>query len=246
MKKYGLIGVTLKHSFSKNYFTKKFLDEGIDAQYELYELEDISKFQGLISSVKLSGLNVTIPFKEQVMPLLDEIDGEAREIGAVNTIKFVDSNNGSVKLCGYNTDVIGFRDSISPMLNSSHKRALVLGTGGASKAVVFVLKKLGIEPLLVSRREAEGTITYAQMDKPLMDECSVIVNTTPVGMFPNVENAPDIPYQYVTDKHVVYDLIYNPLETTFCKRCKANGAAVQNGLAMLHGQAEASWHIWNM
>lgn len=245
MKQYGLIGLTLKHSFSKQYFTEKFMKEKIDARYELYELENIEKYKELISSSDIFGLNVTIPYKEQVMPMLDGIDDEAKRIGAVNTIKFI-RENGRMTTRGYNTDVIGFRDSIVPMLAPSHRKALVLGTGGASKSVLFVLRGLGIEPQLVSRHASEGVLSYGQITDDVMKEHTVIVNTTPLGMYPNVDSAPDIPYQYLGPHHVAYDLVYNPIETLFCKKCKEKGAAVQSGLAMLYGQAEASWRIWNM
>ena len=194
---------------------------------------------------ELSGLNVTIPYKQQVIPYMDEMDSVAAEIGAVNVIKIIRDKNGDFKLKGYNSDIIGFSDSIAPLLKPHHKKALVLGTGGASKAIMLGLKNLGLEPTLVSRTPKDSVLTYEQLDKEIMDSHTVIVNTTPVGMYPNVENAPEIPYNLLGKNHLCYDLIYNPDETEFMKRSQAAGATVKNGLEMLLLQAFASWNIWN-
>lgn len=244
MKQYGLIGEKLGHSFSKRFFTEKFEKESIDAKYDLFELANIDMIADLFTEKKPCGLNVTIPYKEQVIQYLDDIDQEAKEIGAVNTIQFRNVNGKIIKK-GYNTDVIGFRDSLLPLLKEHHKKALILGTGGASKAVAFVLGKLGIEYKYVSRRAAEGSFTYGDLTQEVMAEYIVIVNSTPVGMFPKVDAAPEIPYQYITEKHLLYDLIYNPEETLFSKKGKEQGATTKTGLDMLYGQALASWKIWN-
>lgn len=244
MKQYGLIGEKLGHSFSKRFFTEKFEKESIDAKYDLFELAKIDMIADLFTEKKPCGLNVTIPYKEQVIQYLDDIDQEAKEIGAVNTIQFRNVNGKIIKK-GYNTDVIGFRDSLLPLLKEHHKKALILGTGGASKAVAFVLGKLGIEYKYVSRRAAEGSFTYGDLTQEVMAEYTVIVNSTPVGMFPKVDAAPEIPYQYITEKHLLYDLIYNPEETLFSKKGKEQGATTKTGLDMLYGQALASWKIWN-
>ena len=233
MQKYGLIGYPLGHSFSKNFFNQKFESEHIDAQYINFEIPSIKDFKDVLKfNPELHGLNVTIPYKEQVIPYLDDLDEDARLIGAVNVIKFARGFLGKTKLIGYNSDVIGFRRSIEPLLTDSHRRALILGTGGASKAVFHGLKQLGVESTFVSRTAKEGCIT-------------VIVNTTPLGMFPNVDSCPDIPYEWLTPNHLLYDLLYNPDETLFMRRGKERGAVVKNGLEMLLLQAFAAWEIWN-
>lgn len=243
---YGLIGFPLGHSFSQTYFNQKFESEAIDASYENFEIEDIGELMEIFAEFpELSGLNVTIPYKQQVIPYMNEMDAVAAEIGAVNVIKIIRGKNGDFKLKGYNSDIIGFSDSIAPLLKPHHKKALVLGTGGASKAIMLGLKNLGLEPTLVSRTPKDGVLTYEQLDKDVMDSHTVIVNTTPLGMYPNVENAPDIPYNLLGENHLCYDLIYNPDETAFMKRSKAAGATVKNGLEMLLLQAFASWNIWN-
>ncbi len=244
MRKFGLIGKTLKHSFSKSYFTEKFQKEGIDAQYELYELADIAGLKDLLHDPDLVGLNVTIPYKEQVLPYLNAVDPTAEAIGAVNTIR-IERRGAEPFLTGFNTDFIGFTDSLKTMLKPYHQRALILGTGGASKAVRYALVQLGIEPTFVSRTPREGGLTYADLDEAVMTSHLLIVNCSPVGMFPHTDEAPDIPYDLLCDKHYLYDLVYNPLRTRFCELGEARGAAVQNGLAMLHGQAVAAWNIWN-
>lgn len=243
-KVYGLIGYPLGHSFSKTFFNHKFQAEKIDAEYVNFEIPDINILMEVISeNANLEGLNVTIPYKEQVIPYLDELDDDASKIGAVNVIKFIHMN-GQLKLKGYNSDIIGFMDSISPLLDKNMKKALILGTGGASKAIYRGLEKLGIESTFVSRRKSSNTINYADIDQPIIDSHQIIVNTTPLGMYPEIDECPDIPYQYLTDKHLCYDLLYNPEETLFMKNAKKNGAKVKNGLEMLLLQAFASYLIW--
>lgn len=244
MRNFGLIGYPLGHSFSRKYFTEKFEKEGVDAQYELYQLAKIEDFDDLIKKNDFSGLNVTIPYKETVMKYLDEVDETAAEIGAVNTILFKKGENKTI-LKGYNTDVIGFTNSIFPHLKPFHKKALILGTGGAAKAVVYGLNKLGIETTYVSRSPKEGQLSYHNLNENILSDYLIIVNASPVGTFPNVDNCPDIPYNLLTSKHLLYDLVYNPAETLFLKKGKAKGAAIQNGSEMLTGQAIAAWKIWN-
>lgn len=242
---YGLLGYPLGHSFSKNYFNNKFEAEKIDAEYINFEIPDINMLMEVISEYyNLNGLNVTIPYKEQVIPFLDELDEDAANIGAVNVIKII-RNNDDLKLKGYNSDVIGFCDSISPLLKPHMKKALILGTGGAAKAVQYGLKKLGIESQFVSRRRSDNAITYTDITKETLDEYHVIVNTTPLGMYPNIDECPDIPYELLTPEHLCYDLLYNPDETLFMKNAKAHGAVTKNGLEMLLLQAFASYDIWN-
>ncbi len=244
MKKFGLIGYPLGHSFSKKYFTAKFETENIDALYDLYELEDISMFTGLKLTPDLSGLNVTLPYKEKIIGFLDELDVTAQKIGAVNVIKFLHTPKG-LKLRGYNSDAIGFQKSLTPILKSHHTKALILGTGGAAKAVKYVLNNLAIESVFVSRNLKEGVISYRQIDENLLQEYKLIINTSPVGTFPNVNNCPEIPYQFLDASHILFDLVYNPTETLFMQKGKAAGATVKNGEEMLTGQAEAAWQIWN-
>lgn len=243
MTEYALIGYPLVHSFSKQYFTDKFEREGIDARYLNMEMESVA---GLVETIKahpqLKGLNVTIPHKQAVMPMLTAVSNEALAIGAVNCIKI---GRDPFSLTGYNTDVIGFERSIAPLLQPHHKKALVLGTGGASKAVVYGLKRLGVEPTLVSRSPANGMLGYDLLNKDIMDEHTVIVNCTPLGTFPNIHSCPDIPYNYIGGFHLLYDLVYNPDKTLFLQKGEDCGAKVKNGLEMLHLQAEAGWEIWN-
>ena len=244
-KIYGLIGFPLIHSFSQNYFNQKFEAEGINARYLNFELPDIGDFMEVVSEYPtLAGLNVTIPYKEQVIPYLNELDEDAAKIGAVNVIKII-SNKGSLKFKGYNSDIIGFTDSISPLLNDRRKKALVLGTGGASKAVVRGLENLGITATLVSRSVREGAITYEELTPEVMAENLIIVNTTPLGMYPLVEECPDIPYDCLTKEHLCYDLLYNPDVTMFMRKAEEYGAETKNGLEMLLLQAFAAWNIWN-
>lgn len=242
---YGLLGYPLGHSFSKNYFNNKFEAEKIDAEYINFEIPDINMLMEVISEYyNLNGLNVTIPYKEQVIPFLDELDEDAANIGAVNVIKII-RENGDMRLKGYNSDIIGFCDSIAPFIKPHMKKALILGTGGAAKAVHYGLKKLGIEGQFVSRKKSEQAITYSEIDKEIIDTHHVIVNTTPLGMYPNIDESPDIPYNLLTPDHLCYDLLYNPDETLFMKNAKAMGAATKNGLEMLLLQAFASYDIWN-
>lgn len=243
MRKFGLIGFPLGHSFSKKFFTEKFENENIDAQYDLYELANINEFQNL-KSLKLSGINVTIPYKEQVIPLLDKLDDTAAQIGAVNAIRF-DYDNNQLTLTGYNTDAIGFENSLIPFLKPYHQKALILGTGGASKAIFYILQKLGIACTYVSRTAQNKQLTYNQLNKQLMSENLLIVNATPLGTFPNTDVCPDIPYEFLTDKHLLFDVVYNPAETLFMKKGRNAGATALNGEEMLRGQAIAAWEIWN-
>jgi len=237
--KFGLIGYPLSHSFSPTYFASKFAKEGItNTQYDLYPLAAIEELPSLIAS-GVSGLNVTIPYKEAVVPYLDILSPECHAIKAVNTIKIVDG-----KLLGYNTDVIGFEQTLRQLLGADiPAKALVLGTGGASKAVQYVLKKLGIRHTIVSRRPPY--LTYSDITPAIMNAHKLIVNTTPLGMAPNVDAYPDLPYNHIGSKHFCYDLLYNPEKTIFLKRGEQQGAAIMNGYDMLIGQAEASWNIWN-
>jgi shikimate dehydrogenase len=247
MRRYGLIGYPLTHSFSEKYFAEKFRREGItDAVYKNFPIASVKELPELVASVKdLSGLNVTIPYKEQVIPYLDTLSGDAEKIRAVNTIR-IERSGERVRLLGYNTDVWGFETTLKPLLRPWHTFALVLGTGGAAKAVGYVLEKLGMEVWYLSRRpRGERTIRYEELTGPMLQQIKLLVNTTPLGMFPETDRCPEIPYRYLTDEHLLYDLIYNPGETLFMKRGKERGATVVNGLAMLEQQAEKSWEIWN-
>ena len=245
MKKYGLLGYPLGHSFSKNYFNQKFEAEKIDAEYLNFEIPDIKEIKSVIKeNPELNGLNVTIPYKQQVIPYLDDLDDDARQIGAVNVIKFSKGLFGKVKLKGYNSDIIGFKQSIEPLLKDHHRKALILGTGGASKAVFHGLKQLGIAATFVSRQCKEYCITYEEITEKIMEQYHVIVNTTPLGMYPNVNACPNIPYEMLTSDHLLYDLLYNPDETLFMQKGKERGAVVKNGLEMLLLQAFAAWEIW--
>lgn len=246
MNQYGLIGYPLGHSFSVGYFNEKFKAEHIDAEYLNFEIPSIDRFVEVVEEhPNLCGLNVTIPYKQQVIPFLDELDKTAAAIGAVNVIKVVRLPKGKVKLVGYNSDVIGFCQSIEPLLTAHHTHALVLGTGGASKAVTYGLKSLGLQPVYVSRTKRENILCYNDLSPEVMAQYSVIVNTSPVGMYPKVDQCPDIPYNLLTPNHLLYDLIYNPDETLFLKKGKAHGAVTKNGLEMLLLQAFAAWNIWN-
>jgi len=247
MKKYGLLGYPLSHSFSKGYFTDKFRKESIDAVYENFALPSITEFPSLILSTPLlAGLNVTIPYKQAVMPYLDALTPEAEAIGAVNVIRV--EHSPETRLTGYNTDVVGFRESIRPLVVSmggSSLKALVLGTGGASKAILYALNQLGIETLLVSRKPAPGQITYDDLTAAHYKEFSILVNTTPLGMSPNVDTCPPLNYSLLGDGHLLFDAVYNPDKTLFLQQGEARGATIKNGLEMLHLQAEAAWEIWN-
>ena len=249
MKTYGLIGYRLDYSFSKNFFTEKFKNEKRKNQeYINFEIDSINEFPELFKKDKtIYGLNCTIPYKEQIIPFLDEIDPEAAAIGAINTVRIIRSKNQPLKLKGYNTDIYGFENSLKPLLKNYHKKALILGTGGASKAVKHILEKLNIEYLMATRKEnpETGKISYSQINKDIIDEFLLIVNTTPLGTYPNVKECADLPYQYITKKHLLYDLVYNPEITAFMQHGKDKGATIINGLKMLRLQAIKSWEIWN-
>ncbi len=247
MDKYGLIGYPLKHSFSIVYFNEKFRAENIDAEYVNFEIPRIEEFMEVIDeNPDLCGLNVTIPYKEQVIPYLDELDKDTAKIGAVNVIKIIRQPKGKVKLVGYNSDIIGFTRSIEPLLRPVHTHALVLGTGGASKAIYRGLENLGIKSTFVSRtKKNDEILTYQELTPEVMQQYKVIVNCTPVGMYPKVDDCPDIPYDLLTPEHLLYDLLYNPDETLFMKKGRAQGATVKNGLEMLLLQAFAAWEIWH-
>ena len=243
----GLIGKKLSHSFSKSYFEEKFKTLNLlsSHSYSLFELDTIEDFTELIkNNTELKGLNVTIPYKESILKFLDEIDEEAKEIGAVNTIKFSYKKDKS-QLKGYNTDVVGFRNAIKPFLKNTHERALILGTGGASKAVCFVLKNLGIETLLVSRNPTNNQISYREINEYVMKYHKLIINCTPLGTFPNVDEKPKVPYKLINESHTLMDLVYNPIQTEFMRLGKLEGATVLNGLSMLQHQADEAWEIFN-
>lgn len=242
---YGLIGKRLGHSFSADFFNEKFKKESIEESYELLPIPSIDDLPRLISKhPDLKGLNVTIPYKEEVIEFLDTLSEEANKIGAVNVIK-IERKNSDFYLKGYNSDCIGFRDSLIPLLREDIRKALVLGTGGASKAVRYVLDSLGIESILVSRNPKNGQLSYHELTDEIIKNHPLIVNTTPLGMWPKIDEAPPIPYESLTPAHICYDLVYNPEETAFMKKAHANGAKVKNGLEMLHLQALAAWEIWN-
>lgn len=248
MNLFGLIGYPLGHSFSRKFFTEKFEKEGLnDHQYVNFELESITQFPSIFEKYpNIKGLNCTIPYKQEVMHYLDEIDEETKIVGAVNTIKPIQTPEG-LKLKGYNTDIIGFENSLKPMLGEKHKKALILGTGGASKAIKHILSKLGIDFISASIEDElfEKEIRYNQIDKAMIEERLVIINATPLGTYPKVDACPDIPYEYISSNHVLFDLVYNPEITLFMKKGLERGAQVKNGLEMLHGQALAAWKIWN-
>jgi len=247
MDLYGLIGKNLSHSFSKDYFTKKFSENNIDAAYGLFELEKIEHLTDLINTqTNLLGLNVTIPFKQKAIAYCNKLDRAAQMTGAVNTIKIIPKKR-KIELAGYNTDVIGFNTLISPLINQITKpMALILGTGGASKAVQYCLRSQGIGFTLVSRKTSkQNQINYTMITASIIRKHQLIINTTPLGMFPNVDSFPMIPYEYLTDSHILIDLVYNPSETAFLKAGKSKGAKTLNGLEMLSSQADAAWKIWS-
>ena len=244
MDKYGIIGHPLGHSFSRSFFNEKFQNENIDAEYINFDIQNIDELPEILASnPELRGLNVTIPYKEKVLSFLDYISVEARAIGAVNVIR-VDHKGDDVMLKGYNSDVIGFTKSIEPLLEKFHKKALVLGTGGAAKAVDYGLKSLGLETVRVSRFERPGTIQYKNIDASVVKEYNVIVNCTPCGMYPHYNECPELPYEALDIHNILYDLIYNPDQTLFLKKGKEQGALTKNGLEMLLLQAFASWDFW--
>ncbi len=245
MNKLGLLGKNISYSFSRTYFKNKFEKEAIKhTTYENFDIENIELFPSIIDKTKdLKGLNVTIPYKEVVIPYLDKINKKAQEIGAVNTIKI----NKKGKLIGYNTDCYGFKKSLKPFLKAHHKKALILGTGGASKAVAFSLKELGITYKYVSRKLSKGvSFTYESLTENDVKNHNIIINCSPLGTFPNIDDCPQIPYNAINIKHILFDLIYNPEETLFLKKGKANKATIINGLNMLKLQAEKAWSIWNL
>lgn len=242
---YGLIGFPLGHSFSQDYFNQKFQAEGTNAEYVNFEIPDIGDFMEIVSEYpQLAGLNVTIPYKEQVIPYMNEMDPDAAKIGAVNVIKIIPTPKGP-KFKGYNSDIIGFTDSIRPLLTPQRTKALVLGTGGAAKAVFHALQNLGVKAAYVSRTSAPGRLTYSDLDNDIISSHKIIVNTTPVGMYPHIDESPDIPYQALTPEHLCYDLLYNPDTTLFMRKSAEYGAETKNGLEMLLLQAFAAWNIWN-
>lgn len=240
MQQYGLIGYPLNHSFSPEYFNQKFASEKIDALYKSYPIASIKEIENLINQTQnLSGINVTIPYKSAVIPLLQGINKAAKEIGAVNCIKIIEG-----KLYGFNTDYLGFAESLKPLLRKDMSSALVLGTGGSSKAVCYALTQLAINYKLVSA-SGKGDLGYEEITDEIMKSHLLIINTTPLGMHPQIDNCPSIPYQFLNEQHVLYDLVYNPIETLFLQKGKQQNATVKNGLEMLHLQAEKSWEIWN-
>jgi len=241
MRRFGLIGRDISYSFSPGYFKSKFDTLGLaDCSYEIFDLPDIDKLPDILSKNTLSGLNVTIPYKTAICPYLDELDADASEIGAVNTICFTKTG-----LKGYNTDVIGFVNSLGPLLLPTDKAARILGTGGAAQAIAFGLTKLGIDYRFVSRSSGEGNLRYEELECATLKSFQILINTTPLGTYPQVQEAPPIPYKFLTRSHLLYDLIYNPELTAFLKSGQKAGARIKNGLEMLHLQAEASWEIWN-
>jgi shikimate dehydrogenase len=246
MKKYGLLGYPLTHSFSKRFFTEKFENEKIDSSYENFEIASIDKFPDIVkNNPEVVGFNVTIPYKEQVIQYLDELNDSASQIGAVNTIK-VKRSGDNVYLKGFNTDTYGFEASLHPLLKEYHNKALILGTGGASKALKYVLEKLGIEYISASIEDLkENEIRYEDIDKQMMKERLLIINATPLGTYPKVDTFPNIPYEYIGKKHLLFDLVYNPEETQFMAKGKEHGATVKNGYEMLLNQALKSYEIWN-
>lgn len=245
MKKLGLLGKNIGYSFSRNYFTEKFKSENLDSQYSYqnFDISSISEFKNILKdNPELIGLNVTIPYKEEVIALIDELSETSKKIGAINTIKI--TQNG--KLIGHNTDYIGFKNSLQPLLQSQHQKALILGTGGAAKAIIYTLNELGIQHQLVSREKTKNTITYEELNEEIFNEYYIVINCTPLGTYPNIEKAPNIPYQYFSGNHLAYDLIYNPEKTTFLSKAETMGATIKNGHEMLKIQAEEAWKIWTI
>jgi shikimate dehydrogenase len=246
MKVYGLIGFPLGHSFSKAYFSKKFEKEKISARYETFPIDSLEKLPLVFEeNPKLAGFNVTIPYKEKIIPYLHNIEPEAKKIGAVNTVR-LEKVFDEIQLTGFNTDVFGFEVSLTPLLKNHQKKAIILGSGGASRAVCYVLDKLKIEWQLVSRQpKNKKMLSYESLTPGLIESVFLIINTSPLGMFPNTEGCPDIPYSALTEKHLLYDLVYNPESTLFMQKGMASGASVKNGLEMLQLQAEKAWEIWD-
>ncbi|WP_312788909.1 shikimate dehydrogenase [Sphingobacterium sp.] len=246
MKKLGLIGYPLGHSFSKKYYLEKFQQEQIaNIDYDLYPIPKITEFTTIINDKDFYGVNVTIPYKIDVMDYLNELSEEAQSIQAVNCIRIIHHADGSTYLKGYNTDAHGFEASLRPLLNQQDKKALILGNGGAAKAVMYALDQIGISYKLVSRTKQVDNFIYDELDASVFSEYTVIINCSPVGTFPHINDAPEIPYEHITEKHLCYDLIYNPEETTFLRKSKEQGARIKNGYEMLVLQAEKNWEIWN-
>jgi len=240
MRQFGLIGKTLGHSFSKSYFEDYFKKNEVEAIFSNFELAEIEQITAVFDQT-ISGLSVTIPYKENIIPFLDEVTQDVTQIGAVNCVQFKDG-----KTIGHNTDVYGFQQSIKPFLTNQHERAIILGTGGASKAVKFVLEKIGLDCIFISRNpKGEKEFSYEEINSYMLNACKLIVNTTPVGTFPNVTEKIEFPYSFLTDKHLVVDLIYNPAETAFLKNAKERGSTTLNGETMLKQQAMKAWEIWN-
>ncbi len=242
MSKFGLLGKNIGYSFSKSFFTKKFEKENLPHSYENFDIPNLDRFPRVfLQNKELQGLNVTIPYKEEVIPLLDDLEEKAAQIGAVNTIKRLD--NGTLK--GYNTDYWGFQKALEEYLPLPKKTALILGTGGASKAVAFALDNLGFKYKFVSRTKSTTYLSYPELNKAIFQKYLLIVNCTPLGTFPNIEDFPPIPYKYLSENHLLFDLIYNPAETVFLQKGRLQGARISNGLKMLELQAEKAWEIWN-
>lgn len=239
-RRFGLIGKNITHSFSPDYFNQKFKQEKIPASYKLFDLSDIQQFPNIFMTNNLVGLNVTTPYKEEIIFFMDELSAEAEEIGAINTIRIKGQH-----IKGFNTDWAGFKQSIEPWLNDQHTKALILGTGGATKAVKYALQQLGISFDTVSRTPGKADYIYSDLNEFIISDHKIIINATPVGTFPNVDNAPEIPYEHLGPNHLVYDLIYNPDKTKFLQVAEMHGAVIKNGREMLEIQAEEAWKIWN-
>jgi shikimate dehydrogenase len=245
MRKFGLIGYPLGHSFSKKYFTEKFSREQIKGcSYENYPLTNIMQISGLVSDNELEGLNVTIPYKSSVIKFLDKTDPEAEKVGAVNVIK-IKRTTGKTELTGFNSDITGIMVTLNPVLNPEIKNALVLGTGGSSKAVCHVLKKINIHYTLISRERKSGCLIYSDINQEILENNRLIINTTPLGMYPDTVSKPDLKYDLLGNRHILFDLVYNPEMTSFLKMGKERGCTILSGIKMLYSQAERSWEIWN-
>ena len=241
-RKFGLIGKNIDYSFSKKYFSEKFKKENLDCTYSNFDIENISLIESILQKNGISGYNVTIPYKQEIIKFLDEIDEVAKAIGAVNTIKKIDNKN-----IGFNTDCIGFEKSLIPLIeNKKPDSALILGGGGASKAVKYVLKKFKIDYSTVSRKEGKSEFIYENLNDVIINRFKMIINCSPVGTFPNINKCPNIPYKHLTKEHVLYDLVYNPIESLFLRRGRELGCKTKNGLEMLEIQANESWRIWNI
>lgn len=241
MRTFGLLGRNIDYSFSRKYFSEKFEKENIDAEYRNFDMASIEELPEVLKNNIISGLNVTIPYKQEILQFLDHLDPHSKEIQAVNTVKF--EKDGS--LCGYNTDYWGFLESLKPFLKPHHKKALILGTGGASKAIAYALKLLEIDYKFVSRKKATDIFSYDELTQEIMESHTLVINCTPLGTFPNTDQYPDIPADHFLEKHLVFDLVYNPSETKLMRLAAQKGATTLNGLRMLELQAEKAWEIWN-